>query len=340
VNGAGRDRDFGPLLAALRRLDGFDVRLGGGWGVDVLAGQVTRFHHDIDVFVPVAVLDAAADRFIHDGFEVVMASPHSRTVLESGDGRRIDLNGVSYRPDGHAVQTDDEGDVELFPSWVWTERLIAGQPVVCLTAEGQRFKHRGYQERPADRADLALLGGQDGAFFDPTVRPLEVGEEDLVPLVEAGSERLFEATGIWPLPPASPAAIAAIEQRTRATLVAGRPPVGIARLEVVDGHAHLGQVSVLPEYGRLGIGTDLVEASIEWARDNGYDVLTLTTFADVPFNARWYQRLGFRCVPDHEALGPQLAGIVDQERDLEPLGTRVVMSISTSPEQESDDHVT
>ena len=132
--------------------------------------------------------------------------------------------------------------------------------------------------------------------------------------------------------------IEAVGKRTVATLVAGRPPVGMARIELVDGHAHLGQLSVLPEYGRLGIGTDLVQASIEWARERGYDELTLTTFADVPFNAPWYQRLGFRVVPEHDALGPELAGIVDQERDLTRLGTRVVMSISTSPEHEGGDH--
>ena len=61
----------------------------------------------------------------------------------------------------------------------------------------------------------------------------------------------------------------------------------------------------------------------------GYDELTLTTFADVPFNAPWYQRLGFRVVQGHDAVGPELAGIVDQERDLTRLGTRVVMSIWT-----------
>ena len=85
-------------------------------------------------------------------------------------------------------------------------------------------------------------------------------------MVEAGSERLFQPLGIWPLPAASPDDIAALGDRTVATLVAGRPPVGMARIELVDGHAHLGQLSVLPEYGRLGLGTDLVQASIEWAR--------------------------------------------------------------------------
>jgi predicted N-acetyltransferase YhbS len=122
-----------------------------------------------------------------------------------------------------------------------------------------------------------------------------------------------------------------MEQRTVATLVAGRPPVGLARLESVDGHAHLGQLSVLPEYGGLGIGTSLVEAGAAWARRRGDRVLTLTTFADVPFNAPWYRRLGFQPLENPEQSGPELASIVAEERDLERLGPRVAMSLALSP---------
>ena len=83
VNGDGGDRGFEPLLAVLGRLDDLDVRLGGGWGVDVLAGQVTRPHHDVDVFVPVGVLDVAAARFadgrFRGGDDVTELADHSRS---------------------------------------------------------------------------------------------------------------------------------------------------------------------------------------------------------------------------------------------------------------------
>jgi GNAT superfamily N-acetyltransferase len=346
--GEGGEGGFEPLLDVLDRLDTIDVRLGGGWGVDVLVGRVTRRHHDVDLFVPVASLDAAATRFTDKDFAVVDTAPGwppplSRIVVESPDGLRVDLNGLAYRPDGHAVQSDGEGDVELFPAWAWTERLVCGRPVVCLTAEAQRFKHRGYPERSQDGDDLALLAGSaaaaEPACFDPTVRPLEDGEEDLAALVETGSDRLFGSAGIdiSLLAAADAHDVASAVERTSAVLVAGRPPVGMARLELVDGHAHLGQLSVLPEYGRLGIGAALVEASVDWARRRGDGVLTLTTFADVPFNAPWYRRLGFRTVSDGLSLGPDLTRIVKEEQHLERLGTRVVMSIPTSPERESDD---
>jgi GNAT superfamily N-acetyltransferase len=152
---------------------------------------------------------------------------------------------------------------------------------------------------------------------------MEPGEEDLVVAVEAASDRLLEPLGIWPLPPSTPEAKSAEEARTLITLVAGRPPVGFARLELVDGHTHVGQLSVLPEYGRLGIGASLMEASCRWAAERGDCIITLTTFVDVPFNAPWYRRLGFEELPEpHEA---ELSRAVADERELAELSPRVVM---------------
>ena len=70
-------------------------------------------------------------------------------------------------------------------------------------------------------------------------------------------------------------------------------PVGYARVELVDDHAHLEQLTVDPAFGRRGIGAALVDAVAELARSRGDDELTLTTFRDVPFNAPYYRRLGF-----------------------------------------------
>src|SRR5205807_1162414 len=69
-------------------------------------------------------------------------------------------------------------------------------------------------------------------------------------------------------------------------LVANAPhPVGFAFLNKLDGHAHLGGLAVHPDYGRRGIGTALLRRSRVWAEEQGYRAITLTTFADVPWNA-------------------------------------------------------
>jgi GNAT superfamily N-acetyltransferase len=315
---------FGPLLDSLALLEGLDVRLGGGWGIDVLAGRVTREHHDVDLFVPEEHVADAAERFGPAGFHLVVDESPTRQVLEAPGGRRVDLNGIVYREGGHAVQTDASGDMELFPSWGWTKRRIAGRTVVCLTAEAQRLKHRGYPPRPQDAADLDSIAGiAEPSRFDRTVRRMEAGEDDLIDAIETASDRLLEPFGLWPLPASKPDAKAREHARTFATLVVGRPPVGFARLEQVDGHTHMGQLSVLPEYGGLGLGRDLVEASCRLAEERGDGVITLTTFADVTFNAPWYRRLGFADLS--RPLRGELQMVIADESDLASYGRRVVM---------------
>ena len=102
-------------------------------------------------------------------------------------------------------------------------------------------------------------------------------------------------------------------------------PIGYAMVEVVDGHAHLDQISVVPEHGRQGLGTELLEAAAGWAAGQGYSELTLTTFRDLPFNAPLYAKRGFEVVPE-EAWTPAIKDLVEREAEmgLDPT-LRVVM---------------
>lgn len=90
-------------------------------------------------------------------------------------------------------------------------------------------------------------------------------------------------------------------------------PVAYLLVSPVDGNAHIDQVSVHPSHARQGLGRALIEAAAVWARSRGLTGLTLTSFADVPWNAPYYERLGFhaltedqltsglRTIRDHEA---------------------------------------
>ena len=102
-------------------------------------------------------------------------------------------------------------------------------------------------------------------------------------------------------------------------------PIGYAMVELVDGHAHLGQISVLPEHGGQGVGSQLLDAVAGWARDQGHTEITLTTFRDVPFNAPLYAKRGYAVVPDADWT-EALRELVDREAEmgLEP-AARVVM---------------
>jgi GNAT superfamily N-acetyltransferase len=102
-------------------------------------------------------------------------------------------------------------------------------------------------------------------------------------------------------------------------------PVAYLLVAVVDGHAHLEQVSVRPEYARRGIGRRLVEVAREWARAHGFAELSLTTYAEVPWNGPYYARLGFEEVPA-DRLSPGLAALraAEAEKGLDAW-PRVVM---------------
>ncbi|MCI7456470.1 MAG: GNAT family N-acetyltransferase [Actinomyces urogenitalis] len=91
--------------------------------------------------------------------------------------------------------------------------------------------------------------------------------------------------------------------------------VGFARIDVVDGAAHLEQVSVAPSAAGQGVGAVLIRAAERWSRDHGYDRMTLCTYRDVPWNAPYYQRLGWRPLDDAE-LGTGLRGLREHEKEL------------------------
>lgn len=87
-------------------------------------------------------------------------------------------------------------------------------------------------------------------------------------------------------------------------LVAGTPPVGFAVVNTVDGLGHLASLAVDPAHGRRGIGGRLLEAACALAAAEGREAMTLTTFVDVPWNARWYAARGFvELAPDRWGAG-------------------------------------
>jgi GNAT superfamily N-acetyltransferase len=96
--------------------------------------------------------------------------------------------------------------------------------------------------------------------------------------------------------------------------VSGEPPVGFIRIIELDGLVHLEQLSVLPEHGRKGIGSQLIEAAVAELKARGYSRLTLITFKNVP------QQMN--------PLPEQLVRLRKREKALlrmDALGERVVM---------------
>ncbi len=102
-------------------------------------------------------------------------------------------------------------------------------------------------------------------------------------------------------------------------------PVGFAIAEGAGDVAFLVEVDVHPAHQRKGLGRALIEAVIAWARAEGFRALTLTTFASVPWNAPFYERLGFRRL-DGPALSDRLARLLREETQ-NGLRERVAMQL-------------
>ena len=156
------------------------------------------------------------------------------------------------------------------------------------------------------------------------IRPAGPDDIALLPALEAAADRAFENINRGPLPP--PGELADLTHAHH-LLVTGTPPIGFARLETIDGHAHLEQLSVHPTHARQGAGTALLLAACRWAADQGHPTITLCTFADVPWNAPFYARHGFTPIPDTELTpGLRALRLREQELGLDALGERTAMA--------------
>ncbi|GJL91605.1 GNAT family N-acetyltransferase [Hyphococcus sp.] len=71
-------------------------------------------------------------------------------------------------------------------------------------------------------------------------------------------------------------------------------PAGFILLWLIDGCAHITEVSVSGAFQKRGVGRALIEAAENWATSSGFNEITLTTFSEVAWNAPFYNTLGYR----------------------------------------------
>lgn len=102
------------------------------------------------------------------------------------------------------------------------------------------------------------------------------------------------------------------DARLWVALTDSRSPVGFAMADVVDGDAHLDEMDVMPGFGRQGIGTRLLCTFIDWARSRNYPGVTLITFRHLPWNAPFYEKMGFEAMKPSE-IGEELASLLQEE---------------------------
>lgn len=101
--------------------------------------------------------------------------------------------------------------------------------------------------------------------------------------------------------------------------------VAFAVVLIINNFAHLHEISVDPKYGRKGIGTKIIQTIMFWAKATKLKGLTLSTFRDIPWNAPFYKKLGFREMKDEE-ISQELQNIRNDEKiNGLPLNERLMM---------------
>lgn len=106
----------------------------------------------------------------------------------------------------------------------------------------------------------------------------------------------------------------------------GDEAVGFVVAEVLDDALFIHELDVLPAHGQRGLGRRLIAAVCDRARADGFAALTLSTFGDVPWNAPFYARVGFRELTDAE-LTPGLRAVQQAEAEGLPNTKRVIMRL-------------
>lgn len=162
------------------------------------------------------------------------------------------------------------------------------------------------------------------------VRPVAPHEAGRLPEIERDAAARFRSVGLGDIADgavSSPDFIAAVirhgvalgaaseDGRLAAFALAGR----------LDGGLHIYELSVAVAHGGRGLGSALLDGLDRAARDRGLAALTLSTFADVPWNAPFYARRGFRALAEPDWT-PALHLVRSAERAAAlPLGRRVFM---------------
>lgn len=149
------------------------------------------------------------------------------------------------------------------------------------------------------------------------VRAAREDDLGLLPVIQVAAGVAFREIGMAAIADAAPlsgTALAAYQQAGRAwvAVAGGDTPIGFIVVDLIDGRAHVEQVSVHPDHARRGVGGMLISYVGRWAARQGMDMLTLVTFRAVPWNGPYYARLGFReMAPDEITAG--LAAVLDEE---------------------------
>jgi GNAT superfamily N-acetyltransferase len=116
------------------------------------------------------------------------------------------------------------------------------------------------------------------------------------------------------------------QDRLWVALDSAKRPVGFAVAVPAGDAAFLLEIDVHPDHQRRGLGRKLIQEVANWSKEQRFTSLSLTTFEHVPWNAPFYERLGFRRLKAGELSDNLLHRLEDERR--QGLKERVAMQLT------------
>jgi GNAT superfamily N-acetyltransferase len=150
-----------------------------------------------------------------------------------------------------------------------------------------------------------------------TIRATQADEAEVLRDIERSAGQRFREVGLPDVADAEPMSVEALTEYARdgrswVAVDAHGEPLGYVIVDIVDGQAHIEQISVRPDEQGTGLGRALIAHVCAWTTERGMQAVTLTTFATVPWNRPLYEHLGF-VVMDDQQIGPELRVVQRQE---------------------------
>lgn len=168
----------------------------------------------------------------------------------------------------------------------------------------------------------------------PTLRVARADELDVLVDIDEDAGALYAEAGLpIELAPDCPFLVSEqarwlreLEQRQVFLAVDERDRgLGFAALDVLDGEPYLEQLAVRRGAMRRGIGRQLLQRAFAWAEAQPGEFLWLTTYGHLTWNRPFYEREGFRLVPEPEWPLTVAHHVADQRRWLPLPEQRVAM---------------
>lgn len=144
---------------------------------------------------------------------------------------------------------------------------------------------------------------------DFSIREATEADLNTLPMIEGMADRLYDTLpgfeAMVEMPNLSPDGYRALPKTTKIWLAENSQPLGFVYSFDMDDDAYIGQLSVIPEAARRGIGRALIATAAASAKAEGKRGLVLTTYRDVSWNGPFYEKLGFTELQTSE-MGPAL----------------------------------